>query len=489
MPPQQRIGATPLAAMIGDISGTRVMRYLVLAEQIESMVADGRIVPGTRIPSERALSEALAVSRTTVASSYQLLRDRGCLQTLPGSGSVVTVPPPDARAGEEDRPAESRRKVPWWRPIAEREIDLTMAAMAAPSGELERATNRAVAEFGGHLYGTGYEPAGTTVLRDQIAAWFHRRGVPTEREQILVTSGALHAVDLVVRSMLGPGERLLTPVPTYPGVLDVVRNGFGRMLPVALGDDGGFDATQIVTAIRQGYPKLAYLVPDFHNPTGALMSEAARQEVLATARASTTTVLIDESYVGLGFTDTGTPCAAIDPDVITVGGLSKAIWGGLRIGWVRASREQIDRLVGLRTGTGLGGPILEELIAVELMPELDRILEGRVRELRRNAAELMQALRRELPEWRFYEPDGGLSLWVQMDAPGAAALTLAVRELGVRLAPGSRFGVQGTLDRYLRIPFTLPADDLREAVTRIASAWKRLDRERPVRVEQPRLVA
>jgi DNA-binding transcriptional MocR family regulator len=300
--------------------------------------------------------------------------------------------------------------------------------------------------------------------------------VPTGPEQILVSNGAMHAYDLLVQLLLGPGDRVLTELPTYPGAIDGIRRIGARTVSVPMSPDGGWDVATMRATLRQTAPRLAYLIPDFHNPTGALVDEDARREVLRAARQTGTTVVVDESFVELGFCTGMRSAAAIDPSVIVVGSLSKPVWGGLRIGWIRASADLVQRLAALRASIDMGGAVLDQLVAAQIVPQLEALMPERVAQLRERRDALADALRRELPEWRFALPQGGISLWAELDAPLSTSLTMLAAPAGVIVVPGSRFGVDGTLERFLRVPFSLPAERLTTAVDRLAAVWRGLDR-------------
>jgi DNA-binding transcriptional MocR family regulator len=220
---------------------------------------------------------------------------------------------------------------------------------------------------------------------------------------------------------------------------------------------------------------VAYLTPDFHNPTGALVPAADRREVLRTARQTGTTVVVDESFVDLGFGVAERATAELDPAVVSVGSLSKPVWGGLRIGWLRASTDLVHRLAALRTSIDMGGAVLDQLVAAQLIEQLDTIAAERIAQLvpQRNA--LVEALAAELPDWRITVPQGGLSLWAELPAPMSTSLCMLSAPAGVVVVPGSRFGVDGTLERFLRLPYALPAERLVEAVPRLAGVWRQLD--------------
>jgi DNA-binding transcriptional MocR family regulator len=467
--PVSRLGGHSLASLLPDVRTLPGPVYSALGDAITALVLDGRIATETRLPSERELAAALRISRATVTAAYDELRARGYLASRTGSGSFVTVP-----AGSRPRPSLSR----WSTVGTDRAdvIDLSCAALAAPPGVIEKAAAAAAAAITPHARDDGYDPAGLLALRAAVAARFDARGVPTSADQVLITNGALHGWDLLLRLLVGPGDRVLTELPTYPGALDAVRGNGARVIPVPMAADGGWQVELLQATLRQTAPRLAYLTPDFHNPTGALVDEASRRDVLRAARTTGTTVVIDESFVDLGFCEPERPTAAIDPSVISIGSLSKPVWGGLRIGWLRASTDLVHRLAALRATIDLAGPVLDQLVAVELFPELDQIAAARLDELRPQRDALVSALASTLPQWRVALPQGGLSLWAELDAPLSTPLTLLAAQAGVLVVPGSRFGVDGTLERFLRLPFSLPAARLDEAVRRLASVWSQIDR-------------
>jgi DNA-binding transcriptional MocR family regulator len=482
-----RIGSRALAALLPDLTSPgarpgagpgarsgarRGAVYAALAEALSSLVLDGRIAVGTRVPSERELSAALGLSRTTVTAAYSALRADGYLISRAGSGSFTAVPPGSRASSSTAR---------WAPPTAPPPdlIDLTCATPAGPATAIADAVAAAAAHLPWLTAGGGYDPVGVPRLREAIAARFAARGVPTDASQILITNGALHALDLLLRLLAASGGRVLTELPTYSGAIDAIRASAARLLPVPLAPGGGWDVEALQAALRQNAPGLAYLIPDFHNPTGALTPDAERRAVLRAARRAGTTVIVDETFVDLGFTDPATPAAAIDPSVVTIGSLSKTVWGGLRIGWIRAQADLIQQVAALRAATDMGGALLDQLVAVELVGRLDELAATRVAEVRPRRDALLAALARELPGWRVSAPQGGLSLWAELDAPLSTPLSVLARSAGVQIVPGSRFGADGTLERYVRLPYTQPAEVLERAVTRLREVWTALDRSSP----------
>jgi DNA-binding transcriptional MocR family regulator len=318
----------------------------------------------------------------------------------------------------------------------------------------------------------------------------------------MVTSGTQHALDLVLRLTVPAGAGVLVESPTYPNALAalsarrarITTHGLAATGDDATGDDAeGWDAELLLGSLRQTRPRLAYLIPEFQNPTGHLMPAELRERVVAAAHASGTDLVVDESFVDLPLDGTPMPppTAVFDRHsrVISIGGMSKPYWGGLRIGWVRASAPLVQRLAALRVGVDMASPVLEQLVAVNLLADADSIVPARRAQLATQRDALLAALRDVLPEWRVTVPRGGVTLWAELDGPVSSALARSAEEVGVRLAPGPRFGLDGTLERFLRLPFTLPAAVLTDAVHRIAAVRYDLDRPSRRQWREPAVIA
>ena len=238
----------------------------------------------------------------------------------------------------------------------------------------------------------------------------------------------------------------------------------------------GWDVDGMEAAMMQQRPKMAYVVPDFHNPTGRMMSDPQRRRLVQAAAAAGTVLVVDETLRELNLDGVSTaPVAAFSPAVVTIGSLSKSHWAGLRTGWIRAGRSLIQRFAAARTTMDLGGPVVEQLAAAHLVRSLAEPLPARLEALRGNRAALLELIGGILPDWQPERPDGGLSIWCRLPAPISTALTVIGPDVGVRLAAGPRFGVGGAFEHYLRVPFTLPPAQLETAVLAIRSAQDRLD--------------
>ena len=291
----------------------------------------------------------------------------------------------------------------------------------------------------------------------------------------MVTPGALSGVSIVAQAMTSPGDRVLVDTPGYPNSAERIRVAGARLATTEVDPDGwDLDATE--ARLRQVTPRLAYLIPDFQNPTGLLMDEEQRERYATALTRAHVTPIVDESHalLALGGQEMPRPFAAFAPDTITVGSTSKGFWGGLRVGWIRAPHDQMDRLTRARVTLDLGVAVMEQLVVAQLLADPVPVLTAHRARLRELRDTLVTAVRGSLPDWRFRVPEGGLALWCELPGPGrglGVALAHAAERRGVILAPGPVFAPDGGLDRFVRFPFTRREDELLLAVERVAEAW------------------
>lgn len=454
-----RISARALASSLGGWR-TKEPVYEALADSIRLLCLDNRLAPRTALPAEREFAAALGVSRTTVAAAYRSLRDTDHIESVRGSGSV-TLP--------------LRRTDPGHRASGPEMIDLQQASPPAWPG-----LAGVIEEVAGHAASlvsrVGYDIVGREGLRALIADRYSARGIPTSPENVMITTGAQSAIHLIASVMIGRADRVLIDTPTYPHAADAFRRAGARMVGVPVTTSEGWDLDRAQQAFARTLPVLAYLMPEFHNPTGRTMTLAERDAMAVAADRAGTLVIVDETTADLDIDRRARPepSFAGDAAVIRLGSLGKTVWGGLRVGWVRAETDTIRRLVSARAVHDLGTPELEQAIAEALLPRLDEISQQRAHLLGQGRDAVTAALRDRLPQWRVPDVDGGVALWVELDAPLSAGLVLAARERGLYLSAGSRFAVEGGYDRFLRVPFTATPETLVRAVDVLEAVWPRV---------------
>ncbi|WP_415975928.1 PLP-dependent aminotransferase family protein [Rhodococcus sp. 077-4] len=458
------ISAPDLAARI-DPSSLRNRSggplYLEIADELRRLIESGEVSAQTRLPAERALSTSLDVSRVTVASAYRHLREGGWISAQRGSGTYVA-------------PTGS---MPSWGSLAgDRETANLEFVNAAPSASplLSDAYGVAAEKIRGRFASGGYAPSGLVELRESVAAYYRSRGIPTTADNILVTSGATDGIHAVLATFTEPGARVLVEHPTYPGVVELVHSLGGRCIPVPIDPDNVEEfVTAADRAARQSAPTLAYFMPDFSNPSGARLPLRTRRQLSATMHRHAVLTIVDEVAADLSLDGSPDiePFGAATPDVatVTIGSTSKTVWGGLRVGWVRAEAGLLARVAATYARRQLSVSILDQLAATELLGRYDEVRRVRA-EASRTARDHTVALMRELlPDWHFRVPDGGLALWCSLpDGLRSSDLVADAQSHGLLLAPGLRFGTGYAFDDHQRIPFTRSLAQITSAVEILA---------------------
>lgn len=462
------LSARALASALGSWRGLAASpAYAALADRIRLLILDGRLAIGTRLPAERELAAHLSLSRTTISAAYAELRDSGYLESLRGSGSVARLPSRGDVVHDAAAPPEF--------------LDFSRATLPAVPA-VTAAAERAAAMLPSYLSESGFDPMGLRALRQALADRYTARGLPTDADQLMITIGAQHAIGLVARTVLSRGDRALVESPTYPHASESLRAHGARLVPVSVTTDEGWDELGLEQALQRTSPTLGYLMPDFHNPTGRSMPVEQRERVAALAAVQGTTLIVDETMGELGVLDLRVDAPLVLPfaasvsgdaatRIVTIGSVGKTVWGGLRMGWIRADHELIQRIARVRYSSDLGTPILDQLVVLELLGDYDRILADRRAYLRAGRDHLLARLRAQVPDWQLPEPAGGLTLWINIGAPLSSQLALAARNEGLVIAAGPRFGMNGVFERFLRVPYSHPPELIDRAVDALASAW------------------
>ncbi|HUP99855.1 MAG TPA: PLP-dependent aminotransferase family protein [Aeromicrobium sp.] len=452
------ISASRLATLVGD-EPLRSPAYRDLADRLRVLVVDGRLPDGTRLPSERELAAVLGVSRTTTTRVYAELRDAGLVASRQGSGSVVQVPFKASTVSslilDPDSPDD---------------IAMTYSAPSAPIG-LASVFTAAAERLPSLLSTTGYLPDGLRELREAIAEHHTADGLPTTPDQIIVTAGAMGAINLTAQTFLSPGSRVFVEGVSFPHAHDALLAAGARLSPLPLADDP-WDSAALKTLLGRSQHAAAYVIPDFHNPTGAVMTDSDRGAWATLLKRHDVLPLVDETlrYVNLDDVELPPPFATYDPRAITFGSLSKAFWGGMRIGWARVPQARRMAMLQSRMFIDLGASAFDQLVAADLLRSGHELAHARLVEARQARDHLIAALSRAVPTVRTTRPAGGLNLWLTFPEPVTTRLVAAASQRGLLLTPGARFFVQSGGERNLRLPYTQPTDVLTDAVDRLAAA-------------------
>jgi 2-aminoadipate transaminase len=329
--------------------------------------------------------------------------------------------------------------------------------------------------------------AGLPDLRRWIAGYLASDGAQVRAEDVLVTNGAKHAIELVCRVLLDEGDAVVVTKPTYFSAIPIIRS-FGAVFLEIGQDREGLDVAELsallagLTKEGRPLPKFVYNVSDHHNPTGVTMSFRRREALIALAERYQIPIVDDSPYRSVRFEGAPVPTLkALDRQdiVMHLGTFSKLLAPGLRVGWAAGAPAMITRMTQLKTDAG-SCPLTQRVI-------LEFCGAGRLAEHTRRVQEtygahrdrMVAALRRELPDVSFDVPHGGYYLWLTLAATiDGDELARRAQDAGVTILAGSRFFARTDADHlktHARLAFSHAGiDEIDEGVRRLATAYRSL---------------
>jgi DNA-binding transcriptional MocR family regulator len=486
----------------GEISITQQ-----LVTHISGLIDGGQLGPGERLPATRALAADAGINHLTAVRVYRRLAELGYVTAAVGRGTFVRqrVPVPAAATGAAGSPAAGRDNDDW-------QLGMLAVRPASYADEMLRDSLRAPLVGDAIALGSGYpDPAlcpsdelaalardivrenpraitdylqveGQPELRERLAEMGREAGYATSADEILVTTGARQAIDLVARAILGPGDVAVVESPTFAGALASLQATGARVLPLPLDGDGvDIDALERILARHE--IKLVVLQEACQNPTGADLSDARRARLVELARTRGFFVLDDGVYATMRFD--GAPRRRLRADapahVIYVDSLSKTIGGGLRIGWIAASGPVFGRLVQLKIDSDIHTAALPQYLAARYLrgDGHARLLAKALPVYRRRRDALVTALDRHLaPDATWTVPAGGNHIWVTLRDPiDERALYIEALRAGTTFLPGGAVMAEKSSRTSMRLSFGLVEPELLdEGVRRLAIALREVRR-------------
>lgn len=468
-----------------------------ITDRVKTAIDDGALAPGAQLPSTRALAEQAAVNHLTAVRAYRRLAVDGYVTAGVGRGTFVrSVPPPAADDGdgawqhavlpELTRTYVSEVMAETWR--IPRDPNLLNLAIAwappelHPAAALRKMLDRLLGARGADML--RYDnPEGLDLLRDELAHRGARAGYAGSADEILVTCGARQAIDLVCRTVLRPGDVVVSESPTFIGTLTSLQASGARVLGVPF-DDGGLDIDALERILARHEVKLVALQTASQNPTGQDLAPDRARRLVELARERSFYVLEDGVYGTVRF-DERPPVRLRQgaPDhVIYVDSVSKTIGGGLRLGWLAASGEVRRRLTDLKLATDVHTSLLSQHLAQEWLStgaheKHLRLINAVYSE---RCAALIDAVHRRLDdEVEALQPKGGHNLWVTFRQPiDERQLFAEALRQGMSFTPGSAVRPELSGRSALRLSFSLlDPERLDEAVRRLAVAVRAVRRQ------------
>ena len=329
---------------------------------------------------------------------------------------------------------------------------------------------------GAFAYGTseGYRP-----LVEWIA---DRQGLGPEN--VIATNGSLQADAFLFRLLVEPGDQVVVEAPTYDRTLLGLREMGAELVPIELEDDG-LDVDALEGALRDGArPKLAHVIPNFHNPAGCTLSLDKRRRLLELASEYDFTVFEDDPYVELRFDGESVPTMlSLDSEarVVYASSFSKTVCPGIRVGYLAGPEATIAAVRRMATNTYISPSMVSQAIVAEFCRSgaIERSIETVKVALRARRDTLAEALRKELPDARFVLPEGGYFLWVDLpEGTDVEALEAEARKAGLIFVKGTDFLLEGG-ESSLRIAYSgVTTDQIEEGVRRLAAAYAGLGGDR-----------
>ncbi|MFY0544377.1 PLP-dependent aminotransferase family protein [Brevibacillus sp. H7] len=459
--------------------------YKQVVEYIRDKISTGEWPVQSKLPAQRALAEALGVNRSTVVTAMEELKAEGLIEAVVGSGTVIcnntwsvltAASPPDwlsyVRSGTH------QPNLPTIREINRAEHDPNVIRLG--TGELSpelipaRAMEEIFQRLKGRLSHLGYsEPKGLLPLRQAISDHLRGIGIEASPSAILIVSGALQALQLVSVGILRQGSAVLVEKPSYLSSLHTFQSTHLRLTGIPM-DAEGIRTDLIAQQTRANNAALLYTIPSYHNPTGTVMSERRREQLLHICERERLPILEDDVYGELWLDEPAPkPLKASDKNglVLYVGSLSKTLSPGLRIGWLVGPEPVIERLADVKMQTDYGSSALSQWAAAEwLASGMYRQHLTQVRAALRHRREIaLQALRKDFSDiasWQ--EPQGGFYIWLRIEQPVSMRelFSLALSQ-GILLNPG--YVYDKTANQHLRLSYAY-ADtrQLQQALHRLA---------------------
>ncbi len=418
-----------------------------IVSAIQAAIVQHVLRPGDKLPSVRALAREQDLSPYTVAEAYQRLTASGSVVSRPGSGYRVAQLPPPAPLG----------KMTWTTPaltaawllsdvFADHSVPIKAGCGWIPGEWLDESDMqhalRALSRIPGPRLGGYGHPYGMAALREQVAAILRRNAIAADTPNVLMTQGATQALDLVVRTLLRPGDTVLVEDPCYCNLLQILQLAGLRVIGVERSPEG-HNLEQLKALLARENPKAFFVNTVLQNPTGTSLSQQSATALLALANQYGVWVIEDDIYRELA--PAGAPCLA-EMDglnrVIYISGFSKTITPTLRVGYVAAHAEILTDLARTKMAVGLTSSEITERVVANILLDghYDRHVELLSKKLKASHAQVAQNMRSAGMEI-FHEPGAGLFIWARLPIEASQSIDVATKALarGIWLAPGSYF--------------------------------------------------
>jgi DNA-binding transcriptional MocR family regulator len=466
-----------------------VKLYRTVTQEISGMIRDGSLTSGDQLPSVRALSQSRKVSPATVLKAYETLEAGGLIEARPRSGYYVREPQTVPKQPRTSRPRTSSTRLAVSDLVFEtleasrnREVIPLGSAFPSPMQFPWPKLARCLGSSARHLdpWSTVESlPPGSVDLRRQIAKRYLSLGMSVGIDQIIVTAGALEALNLALQCVTRPGDTIAIESPTFYGCLQAAQRLGLHVVEIPMHPAEGLDIEALKAAIAKFPIRACWFMTTLQHPTGATLPQARKSELVRLLATHQIPLIEDDAYAELQFAAKAEPPAkAFDRGgyVLHCGSFSKCLAPGYRLGWVAAGRyaEELSRRK-MEASIATSLPV-QQGIALMLRSGYDAHLIRLRRRLAGSQRAALDSLQRYFPTgYRVAAPRGGYFLWVEC-AAAIDSLDLHRRalDLGISIAPGPIFSARQQFKNYLRLNTGHPwSSAMAQAIQKLGQLMKR----------------
>ncbi len=440
---------------------------------------------GSRLPSVRELAKKLDVHSTTVRSAYNLLESEGLVISHVGKGTFVSRDLKTTPFFKFPLPIE--RTLSLCKLHSEMETlpshaidffsfcpEVTDEGLKDFSKALEQALDDADTDILSY-HGTH----GIVPLRQIISRYISSGNKEVKYDQVMITSGAQQALDLVIRCFVGQGDSVVATCPTYINLMGTLESIGARLIPIGMNSDN-IDLESVERACQDPSARLIYIMPTFHNPTGITLDLETRLKLLSINNKYRLPILEDDLENGLGYEGAPPPSLfSLDNSkrTIQIGSFSKALFPGLRIGWIAGTKQALSRFLALKRFSDLETSAFPQFVLTKFLDSglLEKHISRLKPQLKKKRDLILESLGKYMPEgvnWTM--PKGGLSLWVEFPPSiDGRELAEAAKRQDVIVAPGDLFFPEKKRVSSIRIAFAkAPLEKIEQGVKILATLAK-----------------
>jgi DNA-binding transcriptional MocR family regulator len=467
-----------------------VKLYRTVTQEISGMIRDGSLTAGDQLPSVRALSQSRKVSPATVLKAYEALEANGLVEARPRSGYYVREPQSHPMLPRTSRPRTSSTRLTVSDLVFEtleasrnREVVPLGSAFPSPMQFPWPKLARCLGSSARHMdpWSTVESlPPGSVDLRRQIAKRYLGLGMSVGIDQIIITAGALEALNLALQCVTRPGDTIAIESPTFYGCLQAAQRLGLHVVEIPMHPTDGLDIEALKTAIAKFPIRACWFMTTLQHPTGATLSQTRKSELVRLLAGHGIPLIEDDAYAELQFAAKAEPPAkAFDRSgyVLHCGSFSKCLAPGYRLGWVAAGRyaEELSRRK-MEASIATSLPVQQGIAQMLRSGGYDAHLIRLRRRLALSQRAALDSLQRYFPAgYRVAAPLGGYFLWLECAAPvDSLDLHRRALDLGISIAPGPIFSARQQFKNYLRLNTGHPwSNTLAQAIQKLAHLLRR----------------